>query len=158
MESSFLNIYDDVTKKVYPYSKLREINNNLPEGDFLNYLPLIHSIPNSRKTNIKNEIINSRKPTTILSQLIKTKHTNKYAYTLLQKNRIRKSETKWTEQFDEENLNWKTIYKTSLKATKYFKLQNFNYKLLMRIIPTNNFLIKCNIGHTALCDFCSMEN
>ena len=30
----FKDIYDDVTKKVYPYSKLREINNNLPEGDF----------------------------------------------------------------------------------------------------------------------------
>ena len=35
MESSFLKTY--MTKKVYPYSKLREINNNLPEGDFLNY-------------------------------------------------------------------------------------------------------------------------
>ena len=27
----------------------------------------------------------------------------------------------------------------------------------MRIIPTNKFLLKCNIGHTALCEFCSME-
>ena len=34
----FKDIYDDVTKKVYPYSKLQELNNNLPEGDFLNYL------------------------------------------------------------------------------------------------------------------------
>ena len=50
------------------------------------------------------------------------------------KNRIRpdkKSETKWIEQFDEENLNWKTIYTTSLKATKDIKLQNFNYTFLM---------------------------
>ena len=46
---------------------------------------------------------------------------------------------------------------TSLKATKDIKLQNFNYKFLMRIIPTNKFLLKCNIGHTALCEFCSME-
>ena len=30
----FNDIYDDVTKKVYPYSELREINVNLPEGDF----------------------------------------------------------------------------------------------------------------------------
>ena len=156
----FKDIYDDVTKKVYPYSKLREIINNLPEGDFLNYLTLIHNIPNSWKTNIKNENINTPKPTTILSQLIKNKHTNKYAYTLLQKMKIRpdkKSETKWTEQFNNENINWKTIYTTSLKATKDIKLQNFNYKFLMRIIPTNKFLLKCNIGHTALCEFCSME-
>ena len=27
----------------------------------------------------------------------------------------------------------------------------------MRIIPTNRYLLKCNIGHTALCDFCSMD-
>ena len=30
----FKDINDDVTKTVYPYSKLREINHNLPEGDF----------------------------------------------------------------------------------------------------------------------------
>ena len=52
----------------------------------------------------------------------------------------------------------KTIYTTSLKATKEIKIQNFSYKFLMRIILTNKFLLKCNIGHTALCDFCSMEN
>ena len=27
----------------------------------------------------------------------------------------------------------------------------------MRIIPTNRFLLKCNIGQTTLCDFCSIE-
>ena len=51
----------------------------------------------------------------------------------------------------------KTIYTTSLKATKDTKLQNFNYRVLIRIIPTNKFLLKCNIGFTALCDFCSKE-
>ena len=27
----------------------------------------------------------------------------------------------------------------------------------MCIIPTNRYLLKCNIVHTALCDFCSMD-
>ena len=27
----------------------------------------------------------------------------------------------------------------------------------MRIIPANKSLLNCNIGHTALCDFCSVE-
>ena len=97
---------------------------------------MIHNIPNSWKTNIKNETINFPKTTTILSQLIKTKHTNKYAYNLLQKNRIRpdkKSETKWTEQFDEENLNWKTIYRTSLKATKDIKFQKFQLQIFIKM-------------------------
>ena len=79
----FKYIYDDVTKTVYPYSKLREINNNLREGDFLNYLTSIHTIPKSGKTKLENENFNSPKPTAILSQLIKFKHTNEYAYKLL---------------------------------------------------------------------------
>ena len=49
------------------------------------------------------------------------------------------------------------MYTSSLWATKDIKLQNFNYKFLMPIIPTNIFLLKCNIGHTTLCDFCCME-
>ena len=73
----FKDIYDDVTKKVYSYNRLREIK-NLPEGDFLNYYTLIHNIPYSWKTNIKNENENTPKPTTILNQFMKTEHTNKY--------------------------------------------------------------------------------
>ena len=119
---------------------------------------MIHNIPYSWKTNNENE--NTPKPTTILNQLMKTEHTNKYVYNFIQKNKIRlekKSEVKWTEQFNEENLDWKLIYMTSLQATKDIKLQNFNYKFLIRIIPTNRYLLKCNIWHTALCDFCSMD-
>ena len=86
--------------------------NNLPEGDLLKYLTLIHSIPPSWKTNIKNERTNTPNPHTILRQLMNTKHTNKYVYNLLHKHRKhpdKKSETKWTEQIHNENLNWKTI-------------------------------------------------
>ena len=106
------DIYDDASKKFYPFSRLREIY-NLPEGDFLKYLTLTHRIPHSWKTNIKNENTNTPNPNTILRQLMNTKHTNKYVYNLLQKKRKhpdKKSETKWAEQFHEENLNWKTIY------------------------------------------------
>ena len=110
-------------------------------------------IPHSWKTNIKNENTNTPNPHTILRQLMNTKHTNKYVYNLLQKKRKhpdKKSETKWAEQFHDENLNWNTIYTSSLWATKDIKLQNFNYKFLMRIILPNRFLLKCNIGHTTL--------
>ena len=128
--------------------------------DHTHLLFLIHSIPHSWKTKFKNENTNTPNPHTILSQLMNTKHTNKYVCNLLQKKRKhpdKKLQTKWTEQFHDENLNWKTIYTSSLRAAKAIKLQNFNFKFLMRIIPTNRFLLKCNIGHTTLCDFCSME-
>ena len=51
----------------------------------------------------------------------------------------------------------KQLTHLSLRATKNIKLQNFDYKFLMRIIPLNRFLLKFNIGHTTLCDFCCIE-
>ena len=76
---------------------------------------------------------------------MKTENNNKYVYNLLQTNKIcqeKKSEVKWTEHLNEENLDWKIIYTTSLQTTKTIKTQNFNYKFLMRIIPTNIYLRK----------------
>ena len=68
-----------------------------------------------------------------------------------------KSEQNWIEQFGDEGLNWNKIYTNRLQATNDIRLQNFQYKCLMRIIPTNKHLLKCKIGETALCEFCTME-
>ena len=68
-----------------------------------------------------------------------------------------KFEQKWIEQFGDEGINWNKIYTNRLQAIKDIRLQNFQYKCLMRIIPTNKYLLKCKIGETALCEFCTME-
>ena len=70
---------------------------------------------------------------------------------------VSKAEIKWNEQFSDETLQWKNIYLTVFKSTNDIKLRNFQYKYLMRIVPTNQFLTKCNIVGTALCELCSME-
>ena len=44
----------------------------------------------------------------------------------------------------------------TMVATNDIKLGNFQYKCIMRIIPTNKFLQKCDIADSALCDFCNM--
>ena len=156
----FEDVYDITTKALYSYRRLRE-KYNLPEGDFLKYLTMIHSIPNAWKTNIKNENVNIPKRPSILDQITKSKQTNQYTYKLLMKKKLppeRKSEQKWIEQFSDENLNWKyNIYTSRLQATKDVRPQNFQYKCLMRIILTNKYLLKCKIKETALCEFCSME-
>lgn len=36
-------------------------------------------------------------------------------------------------------------------------LRAFQYKFLMRILPTNSFLEKCNLASSSLCDFCNMH-
>ena len=96
----------------------------------MKYLTLIHSIPNSWKTNIKTENVDIPKKPSILEQITKSKQTNKYTYKLLMKKKLTpeiKSEQKWIEQFGEEGLNWNKIYTNRLQATKDIRLQNFQY-------------------------------
>ena len=68
-----------------------------------------------------------------------------------------KAEIKWNEQISDETLQWKTIYLIVFKSTNDIKLRNFQYRYILRIVPTNQFLTKCNIVGSALCEFCSME-
>ena len=68
-----------------------------------------------------------------------------------------KAQQKWNDTFPDEDLNWKNIYTTLQKSTNDIKLKNFQYNFLMRIIPTNQFLAKCQLVSSTLCDFCNME-
>ena len=116
----FENIYDITAKSLYSYRRLSE-KYTLPEGDFLKYLTLIHSIPKTWKTNIKNENVNVPKRPYILDQITKSKQTNQYTYKLLMKlPSERKSEQKWIEQFSDENLNWNNIYTIACRQQKTF--------------------------------------
>lgn len=45
------------------------------------------------------------------------------------------------------------IYFTSIDTT----LRNFQYKFLMRLIPTNKYLLRCKLSSSNLCDFCNMN-
>ena len=37
------------------------------------------------------------------------------------------------------------------------KLRNFQYKYLMQIVRTNDFLLKCKLVQSNICDFCNMH-
>ena len=45
-----------------------------------------------------------------------------------------------------------------MKCTINTKFRNFQYKYIMRILPTNEFLLKCKIVSSSLCEFCNMYN
>ena len=154
----FKDIINETDKTVELFGKLRE-RYSLSNNDFLKYLTLLHSIPNAWKLKIKNENLNIPIAPTLISQIIKTNQTNQYIYRHILKKQtpVKKAEEKWNDEFENQNLNWKKIYTISLAATKDVKLRNFHYKYIMRIIPTNKFLLKCGIGESALCDFCNME-
>ncbi|MCG7875526.1 MAG: reverse transcriptase domain-containing protein [Candidatus Thiodiazotropha endolucinida] len=153
------DIFNDNEKKLLSFTNIKE-RYNIPENDFLKYLTLIYSIPNRWKTNLQNENIDTPIAPTLISQVMKSNQTNKYIYSFLRNKQMsieRKSELKWNDIFINENLNWKIIYTIAIYATNDIKLRNFQYKYLMRIIPTNTFLLKCNIASSALCDFCLMD-
>ena len=121
-------------------------------------MSLISSIPKEWKTQlISEQIINHRKEP-LLSKLLKSKQANKflYEYQLTKsENILVKPEQKWETIFHMSQLNWKFIYTLPFKSTIDTKLREFQYKYIMRIIPTNKYLFKCNLTQSNLCDFCS---
>ena len=96
----------------------------------------------------------------LLKQIRNQTHVNKFVYNNFMRysqGAVSKAEIKWKKQFSDETLQWKNIYLTVFKSTNDIKLRNFQYKYIMHIVPTNQFLTKCNIVGSALCEFCSME-
>ena len=49
------------------------------------------------------------------------------------------------------------MYENIFKSTIDTTIRNFQYKYISRIIPTNTYLMKCNIKQSNICDFCSMH-
>ena len=83
----FEDIYDNAEKSFYTFRSLKE-KYALPEGDSLKYSSIIHSVPNSWKTNIKTENVDMPKKPSILEQITKSKQTSKYTYELLMKKKL----------------------------------------------------------------------
>jgi hypothetical protein len=130
---------------------------NIDNAEFLNYYKLIESISKDWKNKLKIETETENTVPSLLQNLLKQKSPNKFIYNVQAEN-IRqeleiKPQVKWNNLF--ENLNWNEIYKIPFESTIDNKLRSFQYKYLMRIIPTNNYLYKCNITETSLCDFCN---
>ena len=65
----FEDIYDNKAKSFYTFRILKE-KYAVPEGNFLKYLTLIHSILNSWKTNIKTENVDIPKSHLFLNKYL----------------------------------------------------------------------------------------
>ena len=153
------DIYDQQNQTYYSFYKLQE-KFNLPATEFLRYMSLINSIPKDWKYKLKHEIQIVPMESNLLKQIRNQTHVNKFVYNNFMRcsqGAVSKAEIKWNEQFSDETLQWKNIYLTVFKSTNDIKLRNFQYKYIMRIVPTNQFLTKCNIVGSAHCEFCSME-
>ena len=123
-------------------------------------MSLINSIPKDWKYKLRHEIQNVHMESNLLKQIRNKTHVNKFVYnnfTRYSQGAVSKAEIKVNEQFSDETLQWKTVYLTVFKSTNDIKLRNFQHKYIMRIVRTHQFLTKCNIVGSALCEFYSME-
>ena len=154
------HIYDFRKKEFYNFNELLSLY-DLPKKYFLFYNSLISSISKEWKSKLKVENeYNYQRKETLLHKTLNKRHVNKFLYQQqLQKEEIAdiKHESKWTNIFEENNLNWKDIYITPIKPTIDTKLRDFQYKFITRILPTNTFLYKCKISNSNLCDFCCRD-
>lgn len=153
------DIYNYSQQKLHTFEKLKELY-KVPNQDFLKYISLVRSIPNGWKSQLKQESGQVPLKQTLFNQLVCVKQTNRFVYNVLLQFgtlEMTKSEQKWTNIFSNEELNWKKIYIMPFVITSDNKLREFQYKYLKRIIPSNNFLNKCKLVSSSLCDFCNME-
>ena len=151
------HLYDYRIHAFYNFKDSIELY-DLPKHSFLLYRSVISSIPNDWKTKLKSEVPNIHRQETLLSRILKSKQTNKflYEYQLRKDGKISsKPEQKWELFFADKQFDWKNIYMMPFKSTIDTKLREFQYKYIMRIIPTNKFLFKCNLVQSNLCDFCN---
>ena len=151
------HVFDYRTKTLYNFENFKylyDINNS----DFLKYYQLITSIPENLKLVLANTNMVYNRGETMFEKVIKAKQLNKFLYWSQLNNTEQpqvSSESKWLNIIQNQPFDWQKIYVVPIKATIDVKIRNFQYKYIMRILPTNKFLLKCNLVHTNLCDFCS---
>ena len=132
---------------------------NLDNSQFLKYHSLVQSIPKFWKQKLKNEdFIDNSVQHSSLQQIHTLKSINKFIYNkqlnIIHNSLIIKPHIKWETEVG--NVNWKVVHTMPFKSLIDTKIRAFQYKYLMRIVPNNRFLYKCNITNTSLCDFCTM--
>ena len=153
-------VFDNRLRLFYTFQYIKNVY-ALNASDFLKYHTLIQSIPTHWKAKLKIENnLNNNTQQNLLTQISTQKSPNKYLYNI-QLNRITNSlvikpHIKWEQEIN--NINWKIVHTIPIKSLINTKLRAFQYKYIMRIVPNNNFLFKCNINSTRLCDFCNMFN
>ncbi len=95
-----------------------------------------------------------------INQCLSSTHINKLLYNIQIENMKlteQKHIIKWERELSKEDIEWKGIFSLSYKSTISTKLRAFQYKYLMRIIPNNDYLFKCKLKPSNLCEFCHMN-
>ncbi len=153
------HIYDFRIKDFYSFNDMKTIY-DINNGDFLKYYKLLGNIKNEWKLEMKTVPLNNETQNYKINQCLSSTHINKMLYNVQIENMKlteQKHIIKWERELSKEDIEWKGIFSLSYKSTISTKLRAFQYKYLMRIIPNNDYLFKCKLKPSNLCEFCHMN-
>ena len=128
-------------------------------SNFLEYNGLLKAIPMKFKeviaVNNKLEKVCDRYVTVLNNTL---KPTKPFYKMMVQKHNVHpaKSQEKWQIRLEKESVkeDWHIIYSIPFTTLISTKLQAFQHKMNLRILFTNEKLMKCNLSETEMCSFC----
>ena len=77
----------------------------------------------------------------------------------LEEQYCRGHEEKWESIMSENNreIDWNKIYTNNFICNVESSLRAFQYQVILRTLPTNKFLLKCNLKNTDSCSFCELH-
>ena len=132
---------------------------NLNNGDFLQYLTVVKSIPDGWISIIKNVFVSARddfvydiNSTHLKLNISTAKSKSSYNILLHTASTQPTSVEKWNNMYNE--LDWKLIFCLPFKIITSTKIQTFQFKILMRIFPCNKQLFIWKIVHSPRCNAC----
>ena len=149
-------IYDYRYRQFYDFAEMVNLF-NLSHTDVFRYIQIITAIPKTWKVRLKSEQICNQTDTNLVDDVLKTQKASRFLYCYQMINLKQKpitSQEKWNSIFGND-INWGNVYLNAVTSNRNPKIRNFQYKYLMRIVPTNKYLMKCKILSSNLCDFCN---
>ena len=153
------HLYNYRDRTFYDFQSFKNLY-EVEDGDFLNYNILINNIPQEWKDILMTETINSPQRLTLFMKINDKMKFSKFFYVKLVEAKrpvVNKAQTKWNDEFSNNDIDWSDTFRQPMKLTIDTRLREFQYKYLMRIIPNNQFLLKCSLTTHSLCDFCGMN-
>ena len=152
------HLYDFRTQTFYKYSDFKYIY-NVNSKDYLKYYKLVKIISSSAiKDKINPSTLTAHRQKTLFEYIQTLKKTCKRFYEIQLNNEGEiqsKQELKWQNTFHTNDLPWKKIYVLPFTSTIDTSMRCFQYKFIMHLTATNDYLFKCKLANSSLCDFCN---
>ena len=140
MENSGFYRYNDFKQKYK-----RHIN-------FLDFYSLMHSIPRQWDLSTSAKLKPLEVKQNILEKVILAPKVCKFVYQNLVEqvkiNRGHETKLELVLDVDIEESKWKKIYSINFESSIESSLRAFQYNILLRTIPTNKHLFRCNLVNT----------